>query len=148
MKTIEISKIESVLNEKGMKKSDLYKKLNVSSQVYNNWKKRGLPAKRANDVAKILQLDPVKLINGEIQRISESQAIYAVTPPGISSEGWDSLPFDAKILVYTAYEAARSGSLSQEKINELTETIKKAASKNTANYNNLMEQPADDSTDQ
>lgn len=55
--------IEDELEQRHQKKSDLCRYLKISTQTYNNWRRRGVPANRASDVARFFGW-PVERILG------------------------------------------------------------------------------------
>jgi len=74
-----IAEIEKELTRRGWLKTDFCNHLNIGTQTYNNWRTRGVPARRVGDVADLFGWDINKLRKGEIG-IQEEATTYSAQP--------------------------------------------------------------------
>jgi len=62
----EIKALEKAIAARDWQKKDFYELIGISSQTYNNWRSRGVPAKRRADVAKVMGWDELAFLRGDI----------------------------------------------------------------------------------
>lgn len=85
-------KIELRLNQLGWKPADLARALNVENQYTTNWKKRGVPASRHKEIAKVLDVSLDWLLATERKNeISDKEGTYSSSPKNQLTELFDKL---------------------------------------------------------
>lgn len=77
-----IDEIERELINRGWKKKQFCTAMSISTQQYNNWRTRGVPSRRLNEVADFFKWNAVKLHNGVV----EPALIIAEETPTYSAE--------------------------------------------------------------
>jgi len=83
--------LERLIKAKFGNKKQFYEQLGASSQTFNNWRKRGIPASQIINVADLLQLDPKALQRGEIAPafgVGELAGRYSNTHAGPDTRGY------------------------------------------------------------
>jgi len=71
----QVVELEKQITRLGKNRQWLLTKLGISDQVFQNWFKRGIPARRLFDVASIAECEPEALKRGKIVPIGASPAV-------------------------------------------------------------------------
>ncbi len=97
-----IQRLESLFPDRGWKnKADFYQSFGIGSQVYNNWRKRGIPGKQLIKVARFMGVSSDWLATGHGEMVPSEARLGAKMPPlksHIAASSHDELvsqiPFD------------------------------------------------------
>ena len=78
-----IRRLESLFPDKGWKyKSDFYQSYGIGSQVYNNWRKRGIPWRHIFEVSRFMNVSPEWLVTGRGKKVvNNAVSPYAAELP-------------------------------------------------------------------
>lgn len=82
--------IEPLIREEYRTKRAFCERLGISTQVFNNWRQRGVPSNRILQVAEALNLDPYHLQRGRVVRlfgVALERPDYGNTQPGPDTRG-------------------------------------------------------------
>lgn len=127
-----IDRLKQVLNEKGIKVPEFQRMINISSQTWNNWNKRDIPAKMIFPIAEALQINTDWLAKGIGEKYSSNQPDRSRTyflqnlieeSPLIQEKDWKSLPPKMRAFIEDYLNKCLKGQITLEHVKILHDMI-------------------------